>query len=451
MSGKLSAKDSLTNGVFPPGYETEADAEAETEMSFGEPLHVSVTRGTSRFESIQRSLSKQASAVDEEAMAADCTNAFDLMTWLSGPQRHNGPPFSTRVGLTFDELSVYGDDVKDRHIATLATPFWKLIKSAAHGFGLRDMFKPTKPEYRLLLNKMSGVVADGEMLLVLGRPGSGCSTLLRVLGNRRKSYRQIDGAVSYGGLSPEEVDKRYRSQVAYCAEEDHHYPSLTVRQTLEFAIQCKMTGSHILEDPAGYKQEFLNALLDMYGLNNCADTMIGDAITRGVSGGECKRVSIAEQMAAGASVNIWDGSTRGLDSSTALDYVRSLRITTDVLFKSTIASIYQASEDIYELFDKVMVIDSGRQLYFGPADQAVAYFEAMGFQKPPRQTSSDFLTGLTRLNERRVAHGFEDSVPHTAEDFERVWHESSQYRDVRQQVSEFEVQVQEDKRGNVIR
>ncbi|KAJ2665525.1 ATP-binding cassette transporter snq2 [Coemansia sp. RSA 1199] len=442
MSGDLSAKDSPTNGVFPPICEPEAS------MSFGEPLHVSVTRGTSRFESIQRSLSKQSSMVDEEATAG---SAFDLMTWLTGRQQQQGPPFSTRVGLAFDELSVFGDNVRDRHIATLATPFWKLIKAARNGFGVTEMFKKTPEEHRLLLNKMSGVVEAGEMLLVLGRPGSGCSTLLRVLGNRRKTYRQIDGNVSYGGLTPDEVDKRYRSQVAYCAEEDYHYASLTVRQTLDFAIQCKMPSSSVLEDRAGYKAEFLDALLDMYGLTGCADTIVGDSEIRGVSGGERKRVSIAEQMAAGASVDIWDGSTRGLDSSTALDYVRSLRITTDVLHKSTIASIYQASDDIYKLFDKVMVIDNGRQLYFGPSNEAVAYFEALGVQKPLRQTSSDFLTGITQLNERRVAPGFEDRVPRSAEDFERVWQASTQRTLVTQQVAEFESQVQNDKRSTIIR
>ncbi|KAJ2826531.1 ATP-binding cassette transporter snq2 [Coemansia erecta] len=423
----------------------------EPDMSFGEPLHVNVTRGTSRFKSIQRTYSKPLTLDEEEEMAAGKGSAFDLTTWLSGRQQQQGPPFATRVGLVFDELSVYGDNVSDRHIATVVTPVWKLLKFAAHGFGIPKLLSKSNDKHRLLLNKMSGVVEDGEMLLVLGRPGAGCSTLLRVLGNHRKTYRRIDGAVSYGGLTPAEVSKRYRGQVAYNAEEDMHHPSLTVRQTLDFAIQCKMPSTRMLRDRAGYKQEFLDTLLDMYGLAGCADTIVGNAFLRGVSGGERKRVSIAEQVASGAAVDVWDGSTRGLDSSSALDYVRSLRITTDVLRKATVVSIYQASENIYELFDKVMVVDEGRQLYYGPVSAAAAYFESLGIQKPPRQTTADFLTGVTQLDERRVVPGFEDSAPRTAEDFERAWLASSQCATVRAQVAAFEKQVQEDARGHEIR
>ncbi|KAJ2714856.1 ATP-binding cassette transporter snq2, partial [Coemansia spiralis] len=311
------------------------ESAGEPGTSFGEPLRVSVTRGTSRFQSIQRTYSKPLSVGEAEA------GGFDLTTWLTGRQQKQGPPFAKRIGLVFDDLSVFGDSVGNRHIATLATPVYKFFKRAMHGFGLRELLSKGGKQRQLLRN-MSGVVADGEMLLVLGRPGAGCSTLLRVLGNRRHTYRRIDGTVSYGGLDPKTVEEHYRGEVAYNQEEDVHFPTLSVRKTLEFAIQCKMPSSRMLQDRDGYKREFMDTLLDMYGLGGCADTIVGNAFLRGVSGGERKRVSIAEQVASGASIDIWDGSTRGLDSSSALDYVRSLRITTDVLHKSTVVTIYQA-------------------------------------------------------------------------------------------------------------
>ncbi|KAI8318552.1 hypothetical protein GQ54DRAFT_321724 [Martensiomyces pterosporus] len=425
----------------------------EPRTSFGEPLHVSVTRATSRFQSIQRTFSKPLTIGEEEAAAiaaAGAPGGFDLTTWLTGRQQQQGPPFTKRVGLVFDDLSVYGDNVANRHIGTVVTPFYKLLKGAAHGFGVKKLLSK-EDNHKQLLNKMSGVVEDGEMLLVLGQPGSGCSTLLRVLGNRRGTYKRIEGKVSYGGLTPEEVTKRYRGEVAYNQEDDVHFPTLTVRKTLEFAIQCKTPSKRVLEDREGYQKEFLDTLLDMYGLAGCADTIVGNAFLRGVSGGERKRVSIAEQVASGASIDIWDGSTRGLDSSSALDYVRSLRITTDVLHKSTVVTIYQASENIYELFDKVMVIDQGRQLYFGPASKAVEYFASIGIYKPPRQTTSDFLTGVTQLHERKVLPGWEDKAPRTAEDFERAWFASSQHQGVKQRVQQYEAQLQQDDRGREIR
>ncbi|KAJ2778276.1 ATP-binding cassette transporter snq2 [Coemansia javaensis] len=434
----------------------------ELPTSFGEPLAVSVTRATSLFQSIQ-SMHNRPSSED----LAEKGEGFDLAAWLAGRQQTQGPPFAKRVGLVFSDLSVFGDNVRSRHIATVATPVYKLLKAAARGFGIAGLLSRgrhgggggggggssggDRDKARQLLHSMMGVVADGEMLLVLGRPGSGCSTLLRVLGNRRHTYRRIEGTVSYGGLDPRLVAEHYRGEVAYNQEDDVHFPTLTVRQTLEFAIQCKIPSTRMLQDREGYKREFLDTLLDMYGLTGCADTIVGNAFLRGVSGGERKRVSIAEQVVSGASVDIWDGSTRGLDSSSALDYVRSLRITTDMLHKATIVTIFQASENIYDLFDKVMVIDEGRQLYFGPASGAVDYFRSLGIDKPPRQTTSDFLTGVTQLHERRVLPGFEDSAPRTAEDFERAWLASEQHRELQAELDTFNKMLRRGNRGTEIR
>jgi len=63
----------------------------------------------------------------------------------------------------------------------------------------------------------------------------------------------------------------------------------------------------------------------------------------------------------------WDNSTRGLDASTSLDYAKSLRIMTNIYKTTTFVSLYQASANIYKQFDKVLVIDAGREVYFGLA------------------------------------------------------------------------------------
>ncbi|KAJ2743730.1 ATP-binding cassette transporter snq2 [Coemansia sp. BCRC 34301] len=419
----------------------------EPVMSFGEPLHVSIGRATTRFSTIQRAHSRQRPELAEEEEAQP---GFDLKTWLRGRQAaEEGPPFAKRFGLVFNSLNVYGSDVSNRHISTLVTPFYKFLKSSVRGFGLLQLLTPRVKKQ--LLFDISGEVKEGELLLVLGRPGSGCSTLLRVLGNHRKTYTRIDGRVSYGGLAPREVSRHYRGEVAYNQEDDMHFPTLTVRKTLEFAIQCKTPSRQVLRDPALYRRDVLGMLLDMYGLGGCADTIVGNAFLRGVSGGERKRVSIAEQVASGAAVEVWDGSTKGLDASSALDYVRSLRINADILQKTVVATIYQASESIYRLFDKVMVIDEGRQLYFGPTTEAVAYFEGIGIRKPKRQTTSDFLTGLTQLNERQVIAGWEDRAPKTAAEFEALWRQSPAYTKMTEAVSAFEEQITQDGRGDELR
>lgn len=88
-------------------------------------------------------------------------------------------------------------------------------------------------------------------------------------------------------------------------------------------------------------------------------------------------------------------STRGLDASTALEFVRALRIATDVARLSTIVSIYQASESLYNLFDKACVIYEGRMIFYGRTDEARQYFVNMGYQPANRQTTADFLVAVT--------------------------------------------------------
>jgi ATP-binding cassette subfamily G (WHITE) protein 2 (SNQ2) len=106
-------------------------------------------------------------------------------------------------------------------------------------------------------------------------------------------------------------------------------------------------------------------------------------------------VSIAEALATRALVAAWDNSTRGLDASTALEFVRALRIATDVARLTTIVSIYQVSEQLYELFDKVCVIYEGQMVYMGSAREARQYFIDMGYAPANRQTTADFLVAGT--------------------------------------------------------
>ena len=104
-------------------------------------------------------------------------------------------------------------------------------------------------------------------------------------------------------------------------------------------------------------------------------------------------------------------------ASTALEFVQALRIATDVIRQSTIVSLYQAGESLYEHFDKVCVIYDGRMAYFGPANRARQYFIDMGYQPANRQTTADFLVAVTDPNGRIVRKGYELRVPRTAQEF----------------------------------
>ncbi|KAJ9214059.1 hypothetical protein DTO166G4_4325 [Paecilomyces variotii] len=303
-----------------------------------------------------------------------------------------------------------------------------------------------KAPVKTILNDFTGCVRPGEMLLVLGRPGSGCTTFLKMIGNQRAGYESIEGDVYYGGTDSVTMAKKYRSEVLYNPEDDLHYATLTVQDTLSFALKTRTPGKESRipgESRKEYQQTFLSAIAKLFWIEHTLGTKVGNELIRGVSGGEKKRVSIAEAMITRASTQCWDNSTKGLDASTALEYVQSLRSLTNTAHVSTLVALYQASENLYNLFDKVILIEEGKCAYFGRTEDAKAYFQNLGFECPARWTTPDFLTSVSDPNARRVKKGWEDRVPRSAEQFEQAYRQSDVYRDALRDVDDFEKEVEE--------
>ena len=187
---------------------------------------------------------------------------------------------------------------------------------------------------------------------------------------------------------------------------------------------------------------FSKLFLSMFGMTQVGNTIVGNASLRGVSGGESefvsssegladkaivgKRVSIMEALAGQAALNSWDNSTRGLDSLTAVNYVKSLRLMANVTHSTNIVTLYQASENVLQQFDKVCVICEGRQIFFGKASEARAYFESLGFEALPNSTTADFLSSIVDMNYQRVKTSVSlCKVPRTPEALEAAFKNST--------------------------
>ncbi|KAJ5760456.1 hypothetical protein N7520_007612 [Penicillium odoratum] len=326
---------------------------------------------------------------------------------IQNAQRDEEAGFKRReLGVTWQNLSVEvlaaEAAVKENMISQFNIP--QLVK---------DMRQ--KPPLKSILSDSHGCVKPGEMLLVLGRPGSGCTTLLKMLANRREGFHTINGDVRFGNMTPDEAIK-YQGQIVMNTEEELFYPRLTVGQTMDFATKNKVP-SHVpgAKSVAEYTAETKQFLLESMGISHTADTKVGNEFVRGVSGGERKRVSIIECLATRASVFSWDNSTRGLDASTALEWAKALRAMTDVQGLCTIVTLYQAGNAIYNLFDKVLVLDEGKQIYYGPAAQARPFMENLGLMYTEGANIGDFLTGVTVPTERKVRPGWENRFPRTAD------------------------------------
>ncbi|RDW60660.1 AtrD-2 [Coleophoma cylindrospora] len=308
-------------------------------------------------------------------------------------------------------------------------------------FGLfkRLLGKSEKTKIQILRN-FDGLVRSGELLVVLGRPGSGCSTLLKTIaGDTSGFFLDEASEVNYQGIPMDVMHKDFRGEAIYQAEVDVHFPELTVGQTLEFAALARAPANR----PPGvtreqYATHMRDVVMAVFGLSHTINTKVGNDFIRGVSGGERKRVSIAEACLGASPLQCWDNSTRGLDSATALEFVKTLKISTDLAGAAAVVAIYQASQSIYDLFDKVAVLYEGRQIYFGNIHKAKEFFISIGFDCPPRQTTADFLTSLTSPMERVVRPGWENKTPRTPDEFAQVWHDSEDRAQLLREIKAFD-------------
>ncbi|THX78435.1 putative ABC multidrug transporter [Aureobasidium pullulans] len=355
---------------------------------------------------------------------------------------------ATRAGIVWKNLSVSGSGAALQLQDTVAGIALKPLAT------VKNLFSRTT-ERKQILHNFNGNLKSGELLIVLGRPGSGCSTFLKALCGETHGLHIDDGSeIHYNGVSQKQMMKEFKGEVVYNQElpillEKIHADCVihrTVGQTLEFAASTR-TPSHRIRGMS--RQEFsthtAKVIMSVFGLSHTYNTKVGSDFVRGVSGGERKRVSIAEMALTGSPLAAWDNSTRGLDSATAFKFVNSLRTLSALGGSAHAVAIYQASQQIYDLFDKAIVLYEGRTIYYGSASKARAFFEKQGWNCDQRQTTGDFLTGLTNPAERKARKGMENKVPRTPEDFEKYWLESSAYKAMEKGIDEHEKSVSGEK------
>lgn len=338
------------------------------------------------------------------------------------------------VGVSFRDLNVYGFGSPTDYQKTV-------LNIALQGVSyIRDIIGVRSKRRIDILQNFDGLVRAGEMLVVLGPPGSGCSTLLKTIAGETHGYQLDQGSrVSYQGISWQDMHKHFRGEAIYTAEQDVHFPQLTVGDTLYFAARARAPkyipgGVGVRE----YATHMRDVIMSTFGIRHTINTKVGNEYIRGVSGGERKRVSIAEAALNGAPLQCWDNSTRGLDSANAIEFCKSLRVEADISNVAAVVAIYQAPQAAYDIFDKAVVLYEGRQIYFGPANRAKDYFVNLGFECPARQTDPDFLTSMTSPNERRVRPGFESKAPRTPDEFATAWRNSDAYKTLMEEIDQYD-------------
>ncbi|KAF5876182.1 putative abc transporter protein [Botrytis fragariae] len=324
-------------------------------------------------------------------------------------------PKGRSLGVLFEDVTVHGVSAGEKRAQDLLRIFQDVFVNWPTGL-LRKAIRPGRSTHptRRLIQGVSGVLPPGETLLVLGRPGAGCSTLLSILANQRAQFVDVEGSVQYGAIGSDEMKPLYGSEVALNNEDDIHFPILKVENTMQFALRLRRPKSNPKTD-AEFAEHWTDEILDSLGIKHTKSTI---------------RRSCCRCMGQ---------SIEGLDSSSALSFLRLLKGMSRATGMSNIVTAYQASENIYrECFDRVLLLYDGYQIYSGPAgDTAKRYFTNLGFECPPRQTTPDFLTAITSPDERRVKIGHSPPPPLDPAGLADAFRKSSHYQDLSIEIGQF--------------
>uniref|UniRef100_A0A453NPV2 ABC transporter domain-containing protein n=1 Tax=Aegilops tauschii subsp. strangulata TaxID=200361 RepID=A0A453NPV2_AEGTS len=228
-----------------------------------------------------------------------------------------------------------------------------------------------------------------RMSLLLGPPGSGKTSLLLALAGKLDSTLKVSGRVTYNGHDMHEFVPQRTS--AYIGQHDLHIGEMTVRETLAFSARCQGVGTrydmltelsrrekeaNIKPDPdidvymkaisvEGQESVITDYILKILGLEICADTMVGDGMIRGISGGQKKRVTTGEMLVGPAKALFMDEISTGLDSSTTYQIINSLRQSVHILGGTALIALLQPAPETYELFDDIVLLTEGKIVYQG--------------------------------------------------------------------------------------
>jgi ABC-type multidrug transport system ATPase subunit len=212
----------------------------------------------------------------------------------------------------------------------------------------------------------------GKLIGIMGASGAGKTTLLNVLAGLVKPTQ---GQILINGFDLHTQKDKIHGVIGYVAQDDLLIEELTVYQNLYY--NAKLCFADFTE---AQLHERVMQVLENLGLDQRKDLRVGNALDKTISGGQRKRLNIALELIREPAILFLDEPTSGLssrDSENVIDLLKELSLKGKLIF----VVIHQPSSDIYKMFDKMIIMDTGGYpAYYGPPVEAVTYFKKSTLQ-----------------------------------------------------------------------
>ena len=253
-------------------------------------------------------------------------------------------------------------------------------------------------EYKLsdgsvIMKNVSGFFRTGKMTAIMGPSGAGKSTLFSLLTGK---VAKSKGSILLNGKK-EDLSK-YKKLIGYIPQDDIMLRELTVNNILSHSAKMRLPTSLSNKQI----QQKVIETIEYLGLGQVINTVVGDEETRGISGGQRKRVNIGMEIVADPSVLFLDEPTSGLDSSTSLEVCEILNRLAVNNSMTIAAIVHSPSPKTFAMFSDVLFLGRGGQVvYFGPTKGVSHYFRELGFESnddSPSDFAMDVISGRIHCN-----------------------------------------------------
>ncbi|KAL4474973.1 hypothetical protein ABPG74_001669 [Tetrahymena malaccensis] len=240
-----------------------------------------------------------------------------------------------------------------------------------------------------IIKGVDGIFPNSQVSAIMGSSGAGKTTLLNIITKRitKLSSNELEGQVLVNGQAY--TSESFSRFANYVMQDDILTESMTVRECLTFAANMKVKGGK------DKRNDLVNDIIKQLKLEKCQNTQIGGQFIKGISGGERKRTSIGFELVCDPQSIFLDEPTSGLDSFNAYILIDMLRKFAHEKKRTVVFTIHQPSSEIWNMFDRIMLMVNGKFIYQGPGgNQIQSYFSQQGFECPIFSNPADYYMSL---------------------------------------------------------